>query len=179
MTFYMQTNPNIPNITISWGLSNVVTEGHKSEDFSSTARVTYLDNSYDANYTFIITSGQNWLNGIKVDGNSWDTVLNVSANHLLDTGAFYASNYNAFYVNGILSKSVEDYQSVNTTYFISSGSQSGQFTFTIVTNDYTDLTPSGDISSNFSSLVVGIVSGVSVGALATAVSFLIVRRNKR
>ena len=178
-TFYVLGDPNVPEISISWNIGDIVMVSYTRESFNSTAKIVYLDGSFDANYDFTITTDGNWLNGNNVDDYSWDTVLNVSASHLLNTGTFYGSNYNAFYINGKLSRSVEDYQSINTTYLISSGSQSGPFTFTIVTNDYTDLTPSGDISGNFSSLVVGIVSGISAGALATAVSFLIVRRNKR
>lgn len=159
-------------------MSNVVTVGHKPEDFSSTATVTYLDNSYNANYTFVITAIPNWLNGINVDGYAWDTTINASASHLIDTGGFYGSNYNAFYINGILIKSIGNYQSVNSTYFISSGSQGGSFAFTLVTNGYTNLQTS-DGPNSFGILALGIASGLSIGALVTAISFLIRGRKRK
>lgn len=174
-TFHHISDIWTTNFTLKWELSYIVTENEIEHSYTATAKIAHIGTTYDTNYTFILDTGYNWLNGRSYENISWNTLFILNVSHLLNSGKSLNASYNAFYINDILKYTIGNYAFLNTTLAVNSGVPGVSEYFIVVTNDYTNLNnesslPSGPSGSQFplsTQESMGISSGITAGVVGT------------
>ena len=126
-----------PQIFVNWSLENLILYHKTSLNLTALANVVHIGDNFMVNYTFTFRGESSWLNSAYIGGAYWNVSIdNITVTHLLDSGYIYKSSFNAFYIDGVLSKNIGPYDSVH---FQPEEYSPSSFEFVIVTADYTNI----------------------------------------